>query len=52
MQSLNFAIVTNIGGKILFSNFENKLYLNQYKIAVPVFGAANAASNKGTTISY
>ena len=26
--------------------------LNQYKIVVPLFGAANAAPNKGTTISY
>ena len=25
--------------------------LNQYKIAVPLFGAANAAPNKGTAIS-
>ena len=24
--------------------------LNQYKIVVPLFGAANAAPNKGTTI--
>ena len=26
--------------------------LNQYKIAVPLFGAAYAAPNKGTTILY
>ena len=26
--------------------------LNQYKIVVPLFGAANAAPNKGTTISF
>ena len=26
--------------------------LNQYKIAVPLFGAAYAAPNKGTTIVY
>ena len=26
--------------------------LNQYNIAVPLFGVANAAPNKGTTISY
>ena len=26
--------------------------LNQYKIAVPIFGAENAAPNKGTTILY
>ena len=26
--------------------------LNQYKIVVPLFGAANAAPNKGTTILY
>ena len=26
--------------------------LNQYKIAVPLFGAANATPNKGTTILY
>ena len=26
--------------------------LNQYKIVVPVFGAAYAAPNKGTTILY
>ena len=26
--------------------------LDQYKIVVPLFGAANAAPNKGTTISY
>ena len=26
--------------------------LNQYKIVVPIFGAANAAPNKGTAISY
>ena len=25
---------------------------NQYKILVPLFGAANAAPNKGTTILY
>ena len=25
---------------------------NQYKIVVPLFGAANAAPNKGTTILY
>ena len=25
---------------------------DQYKIDVPLFGAANAAPNKGTTISY
>ena len=25
---------------------------NKYKIAVPLFGAANAAPNKGTTILY
>ena len=25
---------------------------NQYKIVVPLFGAASAAPNKGTTISY
>ena len=27
-------------------------YKNQYKIVVPLFGAANAAPNKGTTILY
>ena len=27
-------------------------YLNQYKIVVPLFGAANAAPNKGTAILY
>ena len=26
--------------------------LNQHNIAVPLFGAANAAPNKGTTILY
>ena len=26
--------------------------LNQYKIAVPLFGAAYAAPNKGTTVLY
>ena len=26
--------------------------LNNYKIVVPLFGAANAAPNKGTTILY
>ena len=26
--------------------------LNQYKIVVPLFGAANVATNKGTTILY
>ena len=26
--------------------------VNQYKIVVPLFGAANAAPNKGTTILY
>ena len=26
--------------------------LNQYKIVVPIFGAADAAPNKGTTILY
>ena len=26
--------------------------LNQYKIVVPLFGAANAAPNKGTAILY
>ena len=26
--------------------------LNEYKIVVPLFGAANAAPNKGTAISY
>ena len=26
--------------------------LNPYKIVVPLFGAANAAPNKGTTILY
>ena len=26
--------------------------LNQYKMMVPLFGAAYAASNKGTTILY
>ena len=26
--------------------------LNQFKIVVPLFGAANAAPNKGTTILY
>ena len=26
--------------------------LNQFKFAVPLFGAANAAPNKGTAISY
>ena len=26
--------------------------LNQYEIVVPLFGAANAAPNKGTTILY
>ena len=28
------------------------LDLNQYKITVPLFGAANAAPNKGTVILY
>ena len=28
------------------------VYLNQYKIVVPLFAAANAAPNKGSTILY
>ena len=36
-----------------YTELDKKLALeNKYKIAVPLFGAANAAPNKGTTILY
>ena len=31
---------------------ETRVLENQYKIVVPIFGAAYAAPNKGTTILY
>ena len=46
---------TDLSGKILlqkcFTEIMEKLVLeNKYKIVVPLFGAAYAAPNKGTTI--
>ena len=48
---------TDLSVKILlqksFTEIMEKLVLeNKYKIVVPIFGAAYAAPNKGTTILY
>ena len=38
--------------KCLTEIMETLVLENQYKIVVPIFGAAYAAPNKGTTILY
>ena len=37
---------------LYFTIYRRIQHCNQYKIVVPLFGAAYAAPNKGTTILY
>ena len=47
-------IAVDMGRKATKTNKQNTVFgdLNQYKTVVPLFGAAYAAPNKGTTILY
>ena len=42
----------SLNSTIFCRNYHSDIDLNHYKIGVPLFGAAYAALNKGTTILY